>query len=486
MLLSRKFVKAAAGVGLATVTCKTLAALQQLLLARTLGATEMADAFFLAQVLPVLLSGLLYNSISANVVVLLASLPPDDEKGALLSGLLCQVIITMAFLASVIACLSFAYVQVMHTAIDQRLATAAVGLQLVLLPLMLLQPVSGVLAGALQGAGRVVAPPVAMIFPYLLGIAGLSLTGDGSPYPLAWGLIAGSVLQVLALAWALRKAGTTLRRPAFGNGVRLLKSALPGLGCNAISTLYLVSDRAFAATVGGGQVAAISYVYSIITMPTQILVNTLVAASLPRWVTLSANAKGFADSVSQAAAILSLAIVPIALVLGLASEPLTDLLLGSSSFSASRRAEIGRLLSTFCVATLCFALKDLFTAALVAQGKPGFAFGIGSASLLFACMVRWIASDYLGLEAVALATTLGLLACVLAMTHSIARAAEPGTLWRHLRLGVLPAVPALVLGMTLPTMEVRTFTALTAYAVCAFWLLRGNVTIQNLLRNSRA
>lgn len=486
MLLSRNFMKTVAGVGLATVTCKVLAALQQLLLARTLGATDMADAFFIAQVIPVLLSGLLYNSISANIVVLLATVPPDSEKGAIVNGLLCQVIVAMALLALLIACISLAFVHAMHAGVDHSVAKAAIGLQLMLLPLMLLQPVSGVLAGALQEAGRVVAPPISMIFPYLLGIAGLCLTADGSPYPLAWGLIAGSVLQLFGLAWTLKTAGTALRRPVFGNGMRLLKSALPGLGCNAISTLYLVSDRAFAATFGGGQVAAVSYVYSIITMPTQVLANTLIGASLPRWVTLSSDNKGLSDSVGQAAALLSLAVVPVSLVLGLASGPLTDLLLGSSTFSAARRAEIGRLLSMFSVATLCFALKDLFTAAVVAQGRPAVAFGIGSASLVLACLLRWLVSNYLGLDAIAFATTIGLLACTLAMAYYISRNSESDTFWRHSRLGLLPAIPAVALSFSLPATEGRALTALAVYSLCTLWLLRGSSTIHTFIRNSRA
>ena len=483
MIPSRSFAKAVTGVGIATLACKALAAFQQLLLARTLGATEMADAFFLAQIVPVLLSGLLYNALSTNVVVLLATLPLETDKGAFLTGLLVEVVAAMALLTVIVLGVSRFFVQTASNEQERALIHAATSLQAALLPVLVLQPVSGVLAGALQSAGRLAAPPISMILPYAAGIAALALTTDSNPYPLAIGLVAGCIAQFTVLAAFLHRTGTRFARPFFGYGRLFLRLTLPCLGCNAVSTLYLVSDRAFAATLGLGQVAVISYIYSIITMPTQILVNTVVGVSLPRWVRLRGSRDEFVKALSSPFALLCLLVVPVSLTVGLASGPITDVLLGSTKFSTADSAHIATSLGAFSLAILGFAVKDTLTAALISQGNSGFALLAGLGGVIIASLTRSFYQPSLDLNSAAYGTTAGLLACVVALLWNIARGGFIVHLWKRTRVALIPIAPAAAASIVFTTPESRTVAALAVYGLGVGALARylHSVTASNTL-----
>ncbi|MBS1982845.1 MAG: hypothetical protein JST16_01630 [Bdellovibrionales bacterium] len=229
--------------------------------------------------------------------------------------------------------------------------------------------------------------------------------------------------------------------------------------------------------------AAISYIYSIITMPTQILVNTVVGVSLPRWVRLRGSRDEFVKALSSPFALLCLLVVPVSLTVGLASGPITDVLLGSTKFSTADSAHIATSLGAFSLAILGFAVKDTLTAALISQGNSGFALLAGLGGVIIASLTRSFYQPSLDLNSAAYGTTAGLLACVVALLWNIARGGFIVHLWKRTRVALIPIAPAAAASIVFTTPESRTVAALAVYGLGVGALARylHSVTASNTL-----
>jgi peptidoglycan biosynthesis protein MviN/MurJ (putative lipid II flippase) len=316
---------------------------------------------------------------------------------------------------------------------------------------------------------------------YISGLLGLFLTMDGQATRLAIGLSVGAALQAIVLFVWLWRSGTVGKPVWRGTQFRVLAShALPVLGCNAISTMFLVTDRSFAAGLGLGQVAAVSYVYSLITMPTQIIVNAVVGVCMPGWVTLGRNTAAFSESVTRALALLSFALLPIALVMALGADSIARLVLGSTRFTSAQIDATGDLLAIYAPAILGFAAKDALTAAAVAQGRSFAAFCVGGAGLAAAVGIKTFLTPYYGTAAIAHGTSLALALSVAGLLVVLSVSGEavaiPRRFWHHSKAAVFSAALALAAGLVagrfLPGAGwlVATF-ALGAYAIV--WLRLG-------------
>ncbi len=470
----RGFVRAVTGVGLATILYKTLAALQQLLLARVLGATEAADAFFMAQVLPLLLAGLLFNALSSSTVFLMR----EDRDSSAVAGMLLQAIAAISVACGALQLAGPWILRLMAPAASPDLLEQAGSIQFILMPVFLFQAIGGVLTGVLLSRRILVAPPLSMCLMYGCGLAGLWLTHDGSAKRLAIGLAAGALLQASALALFLGRGVWVKPRFDFRLGEGLFFQALPALGCNAISTLLLVTDRSFASGFGPGQLAAISYVYSLVTMPTQIVVNTVVGVSMPGWVKAGADLPRFSEAVTRALALLSFALLPVAICMTLGAAPITALALGSTRFTPDQISATASLLAAYSPAIVGFAAKDALTAAALAQGKAGWALAIGLAGVALALLLKWLLAPGFGMRAAAIGTCAGLGACTLALISILSSREIPRRYWRYSKETVLASAPALLIGLIAAALTRNAWTsvatAMAGYVV--FWYLLGGAT----------
>ena len=472
--MNQKMLRIVTGVGLATILYKALSASQQLSLARVLGASEVADAFFLAQVLPVLLAGLSYNALCASTTFLLGGTAKSDRGQV--TGMLVQ---TVGFFAALILALYLAgewAIRLVAPGAANAMVREATRIENLLLPILLFQAAGGVLAGILLSRRRLLAPPLSMCLMYASGLVGLWATIDGQATRLSLALSGGAALQAVvlfALLWRSGELGLPVWR---GTQIRQLAAhALPVLGCNAVSTLFLVTDRSFAANLGPGQVAAVSYVYSLITMPTQIIVNAVVGVCMPGWVSAGRNPAAFSESVTRALSLLSFALLPIAVVMTLSAEPITRLVLGSTRFTAAQMDSTCHLLALYCPAILGFAAKDALTAAAVAQGRSFAAFCVGAGSLIAATAAKAMLAPHYGASAIAHGTTFALALSVFGLLAILSASGEavaiPRRFWHHSKGALLSAVSALAAGALANRVLPDSGWAVAAVALCAYTLV---------------
>jgi putative peptidoglycan lipid II flippase len=443
--------RAVTGVGLATAFYKALAAVQQIWLARVLGATEAADAFFLAQVLPVLAAGLAYSALCSSMVYLLGRSGEPWSQGRISAASL-QVAVFFVLLTLVLHGTAEWGIRMLAPGSSAGLVLEGARIQRILTPILLFQSTGGMLAGILLSRKRVLAPPLSLCLLYVSGLAGLWMTADGQATRLAEALAIGAALQAVALWLALGKENWLVKPEWRGADIRALASqALPALGCNAISMLFLVTDRSFASTLGPGQIAGLSYVYSLITMPTQILVNTVIGVCMPGWVRAGSDPAAFTEAVTRGLSLLSFALLPIAIAIALGADPVTRLVLGMSRFTPQQIGDASGLLALYCPAILGFAAKDALTAAIAAQGRPLAAFAVGLGSLALSVFAKIMLVPSYGLAAIAHGTNVSLAVAIVGLLAVLANGDRavtiPRQFWRYSKGSLFSAVPALAVGV---------------------------------------
>jgi len=469
--MNERMFRIVTGVSLATILYKALAALQQLLLARVLGASEAADAFFLAQVLPVLVAGLSYSALCSSTIFLLGRTEKSDRGQV--TGMVLQTVGFFAVLILIFYLAGDWTIRLVAPGSTTPMIREATRIETLLLPILLFQAAGGVLAGILLSKRRVLAPPLSMCLMYASGLAGLWATVDGQATRLSVALSCGAALQAVALFALLWRSGE-LGMPVWrGTQLRdLAAHALPVLGCNAVSTLFLVTDRSFASSLGPGQVAAVSYVYSLVTMPTQIIVNAVIGVCMPGWVSAGRDPVAFSDSVTRALSLLSFALLPIAIVMTLAADPLTRLVLGATRFTPTQLDSTAQLLALYCPAILGFAAKDALTAAAVAQGRSFAAFCIGAGSLAIAVSAKFIFVSEYGAAAIAHGTTFALIVSIAGLLATLSASGEavaiPRRFWHYSKGALLSAIPALALGALLSHLLPGTGWIVASVALIAY------------------
>jgi putative peptidoglycan lipid II flippase len=387
-----------------TLLSKALSAVQQILIGRTFGATAETDAFSIAQIVPLLMGGMIAMALTTSLIPVLAN------RQAFRPGALSGVLLTLTgmLLAMSLVCWTFqsTIVRVLGHGLDQQTASIASRLVKLMSSLILVMGLGGVLTAFFYANSRFLLPAITSSLLYVGGIAGILLKPLLGIDGLAWGLLVGSALQLLVLGLSVDKSW--FQSPVFEPGVvwGLLRSFVPVFLGLAISTFYLIIDRSFATPFPSGYVASYNFAGNLMTLPLQMIVGNIANALLPSLVALKTRRAEFADMWGKALAWVSFALAPAIVIMLTWSRPLVRLLFHSEVFGLEAVSFTGGILAAYSLAILGLAMKDISTVALIALGKERVPMLIGMGGLLLSVLLKVVLMPRWGHMAIAYTTDL--------------------------------------------------------------------------------
>jgi putative peptidoglycan lipid II flippase len=261
-------------------------------------------------------------------------------RSELLAATLVCAVIALPLAWLVMAALAGGGAGGLERAAATQAAAGAAGLA-AMVPLGL---VSAVLSAWLVASGRHVLALVEGIPSLLLLLLVLAIPRD----VLFWGTSAGFVLQVLVMAWMLRRHGewpaprlgrSSLHWQSFSRGALLL------LGAQALFSLVPLIDTFFAARLGPGTVSALSYTNRLVLGLQGLAGLALQRSGLPLLARLGVHSPAATHRTAWrwAAGMGALGAVGGALVAALA-DPIIALLFERGGFTAADRAQCATLL----------------------------------------------------------------------------------------------------------------------------------------------
>ena len=204
--------------------------------------------------------------------------------------------------------------------------------------------VGALLSAWLMALGRHVLTLLEALPPLTLAV--LVLLGPASA--LFWGMSVGAAVQVLAMAWLLNRAGE-LPWPRLGFSTDAWRSHSRGafllLAGQSLFALVPLVDSLFAARLGEGEVAAISYVNRLVLGLVGLAGVALQRAGLPLLSQLSARSPEAAIRTAlRWTALAALGGTAMGLAVALLADPLVSLLFGHGQFSVADAKHVAALL----------------------------------------------------------------------------------------------------------------------------------------------
>lgn len=259
-----RLVFATAGVSAATLLCNLALFWREIVSAEAFGVGAALDGFIIASLLPVFVSGLLAGALAPALVPALAaerSAHGADAARAMLTALHLRLVLGAALLVLVMWIFAEGLLWPLCRGLAPEQRAGVIELFRLLSLLIVVQASSAIWKAALNLAGRMVLPALTPALAPLASVALLS----GAPFArgvemLAWGMLAGAVLEWGLLATAGRATHAWSPRAFFG---RILPGVLSSyamlLAAAATTTSAWLVDNAMASSLPAGSVAALGF-----------------------------------------------------------------------------------------------------------------------------------------------------------------------------------------------------------------------------------
>jgi len=368
-------------VGSNTMASRVLGFVREILIAATLGAGPVADAFYAAFRFPNLFRRLFAEGAFNTAFIPLFSRALEEEGadgaqrfahdvlGALFAILLvltALVELTAPFFVSTLIAPGFVG--------DGAKFDLTVTLSRIMFPYLACMSVMAMISGILNALHRYFAAAFA---PVLLNIIliGVLTSALVSEIPaaavglwMAWGVFAAGLAQLLLVAVALRKAGFTLRlkRPALTPPVRrLLVLAAPAALAGGITQINLFIGQIIASQQAGA-ISTLQYADRIYQLPLGVVGIAVGVVLLPE---LSRALKG--ERFEEGAALQNRALefalfltVPAAAAIAIMPEAIVRVLFERGAFDVQTTTATARALGYFALGLPAFVLVKVFS--------PGF------------------------------------------------------------------------------------------------------------------
>lgn len=382
--------KSIATVGGCTAISRVVGFVRDILMARFLGASMMADAFFVAWRFPNL-----FRSLFAEGTLNVAFVPlftgelhkkgPEQAKDFAKSAFSFLFYILLIF-TLIIEVIMPAMTFVLAPGFDEisgklELATS---LSRITFPFLLFVSLVSLLSGVLNSVGKFWAAAFApvilnltMIF-FLVCLSPLFHGPYAPAYALSCGVVSAGIFELLFLLWHIKKAGFLfgLQGPVSAlfhltKGVKtLLKKMAPGVIGSGVYQINLFLDTFFVSFVGAGAISWLNYAHHVFQLPIGIIGVAIGTALLP---VLSKHVK--TGEIQQANAHLNRGL-EVSLIMSIAScigmvmlaQPIVATLFQHGVFTPNDTHHTARALMIFALGLPAYMTTKTFSPFFYARG----------------------------------------------------------------------------------------------------------------------
>lgn len=382
-------------VGAWTMASRVLGLVRDQILAATMGAGPVADAFYVAFRLPNLFRRLFgEGAFNAAFVPLFTGLLAS-EGAEVARGFAEEAMAVLAFWLLLLTVAGEVFMPgVLHViapgfAGDPSKFALAVELSRITFPYMLLICVAALVSGVLNGLDRFGVASAAYVAFNVVGIGFILFLRPYVPtvgHAAAWGITASGVVQLGMLLWAVRRAGMGLRlpRPRLTPRMRvLMRRMAPGLVGSGIVQLNLAVDTIISTLLPAGSVALLYLADRVNQLPLGVLGNAASTSLLPALTREGVRDPAAALAMHNRAIGGTLVLtIPAAMALAVLSRPIMEVLFGRGAFTSHDAVLSAQSLACYAVGLPAFVMVKLLGPGFYARGDTSTPVRLGLVTLV--------------------------------------------------------------------------------------------------------
>jgi len=365
-----QLIRAAVTVGAFTAISRITGFVRDLMIAAVLGASLLADAFFVSFKLANFLRRLFAEgAFNAGFVPMFArTLEGEGEAAARAFGRETLAVMSVVLLIVVLLAEIFMPWLVRAIAIgfepgEERYGLA-VELSRITFPYLMCISLAALFSGVLNSIGRFAAAAFAPVLLNLILVTSLLLAAQHPKTPahaLAWGVAVAGVAQLVWVAWACRRQGMglALQRPRITSRIKkLFGLILPGAVGAGVYQINLLVDMFFASTLPVGAISFLFYADRLNQLPLGIIGVAMGTALLPLLTRqLRAGDVATAQRTQNRAAEFALLLtLPATAALIAIGEPIIRVLFERGAFTAADTAATSSALVAFAIGLPAYVL----------------------------------------------------------------------------------------------------------------------------------
>ena len=391
--------RAVATVGGLTLVSRICGFIRDVLIARIVGAGPVADAFFVALVLPNVFRRIFgEGAFSTAFVPMFARILADsgrDVARAFAEQTLALLFLCLAIVVLVGEVTMPYVVRAVAPGFSPDGERFALAIQFarVTFPYLLLISLVAMLGGVLNSLDRFAAMAATPVLFNLALIAALAvveaagLTEGAFPgRALSWGVTASGVLQVLWMVWHCRRERFLLRPrpPRVTSEMRQLGRLLvPAVAAHGVMQINLLVGTMLASTLPVGSVSFLYYADRVNQLPLGVVGVAIATALLPRLTrALRADAASAADDLNRALEMTLLLTLPAAAALLVIAEPVVVGLFQRGAFGPDDSAQTAAALRVFAIGLPAFVLVKVLSTAFFAREDTRTPFRVAAVAVI--------------------------------------------------------------------------------------------------------
>jgi putative peptidoglycan lipid II flippase len=410
---ARSLASIAGIVAIATIISKLVALVRQQAIAAEFGVGAAVDAYNYAYVIPgflfVLLGGI-NGPFHSSIISVLAkrskeeAAPLIEAVTTLIGGILLLVTIFLMVFAEPL-------VQLIAPGTSPEVKAIAVEQFRIMAPLAVFSGLIGIGFGTLNAADHYWIPSISPMFSSITVILGVWFFADEyGPAVLAWGTLAGAVLQwIVQIPTQWRSGLGTLRlrfnfnQPAVKEIRRLMGPATLSSGMSLIS-VYI--SLFFASQLPVGAASALGYAQLLFLTPLGILSNMILVPYMPIFSKLAApeNWTELKDRIRQSLVLTALTMMPLGALMAVLALPAVRIVYERQQFGLEDSRLVASVLLAYAVGMFFYLGRDVLVRVFYGLGDGNTPFAVSLWGLALNAGFCFLFTKQFGAAGLALAT----------------------------------------------------------------------------------
>jgi len=415
---TRKLAWAAVIVASATAISRVVGLGREVLTAGVYGVTADYNTFVSVSVVPNLIRQLFADAAisAAFVPVLTALLAAGDVERArrLTATLLGFMLAVVGAVCLVLILAASPVVRAIYPELtgSSHMATLAAHYLQILVPTVLVLALAGVLTGVLYAHERFTMPAVVSIVWNLVIIAFMAVWhAQWGVYALAWGTLAGTVVELILLGLAMRSVGEPLRvafhfRDPYLR--RVLALMIPITITLGILNFNALIDTYFAQFVSDHAAAEIGYSFRLYQLPQGIFavtIGTILFPTLSRFAAQNDMGR-FRETLSLGVRQMVFVSLPFLAWFTVLATPIVRLVYQRGTFTASATHEVALALAAFTLGLTFANVNIMFNRGFQSMQRPWLPLYAGLVNLGLNAVLDWVLLGPLGVAGITLSTSI--------------------------------------------------------------------------------